>query len=131
MTSLTRAVTGAGGIILIASLFLPWADERTGWEMWTMADLLFLVAGGFAVMAAVTGGAIGVFRPDVSLVGAADLLNVISTLLLVWLVAFDFPEGADREPGVFLALAAAGAIAAAVGDYRVFSGAPVFPKLPR
>ena len=128
-----RLIIGAGGAMLIVSLFLPWADldgvSRNGWELWTMADALFLIAGAFALGTAITGGRIGVFRPDVSLIGATDVLGVVSTVLIAWLVIFDFPAGADREIGVFLALIAAIAIAGGSGDYRVLRGAPVFPRL--
>jgi hypothetical protein len=125
-------VAGAGGALLIASLFLPWADtdgaSRSGWELWTLADVLFLIVGSFAVGTAITGGRFGVFRPDVSLIGATDLLSVLSTILLGWLLIFDFPEGATGEIGAFLALIAVAAVACGVGDYRVFRGAPLFPK---
>ena len=128
-----RLIAGAGGAALIASLFLPWARvagiDRSGWELWTMADVFFLIVGAVAVCAAVTGGRYGVFRPDVSLIGATDLLAVITTVLITWLVAFDFPQRATREPGVFIALGAAAAIAAAVGDYSTLRGAPMFPRL--
>lgn len=70
-------------------------------------------------VAALTGGHIGLFRPDVSLMGAADILNVIASLLLLWLLLFDFPEGLDRGVGVFLALA--GAAVAACGAGRALS----------
>ncbi len=49
--------------------------------------------------------------------------------MLVWLLVFDFPEGASRGIGIFLALIASAGIAAASGDYRVTRGAPLFPKL--
>ena len=131
---IARAVTGAGGALMLVALFLPWADvggaDRSGWELWTMADVLFAIAGLFAIGAAITGGRIGVFRPDLSLNGATDLLGILSTLLLVWLIAFDFPSGAGREVGVWLALVAAITIACGVGDYRVLRGAPVFPRTP-
>jgi hypothetical protein len=123
-----RVVAGVGGVLLIVALFLPWAGDRNGWELWTMADLLFLVAGVAAIGTALSGGRFGLFRPDLSLIGATDLLGVVSSVLLAWLIVFDFPAGADREPGVFLALVAAMAIAGGVGDYRVFSGAPSFPS---
>ena len=128
-----RLVAGAGGTLLLASLFLPWAEiggtDRTGWELWTMADVFLLVVALVAILAGVTGGRIGVFRPDVSLIGAADLLAVITTVLLGWLLLFDFPAGGGREFGAFLALAAAASIAGAVGDYRVLRGAPMFPRV--
>jgi quinol-cytochrome oxidoreductase complex cytochrome b subunit len=126
-------IVGAGGALLIVSLFLPWADVqgvgRSGWELWTMADVFFLIVGLIALVAALSGGRIGVFRPDLSLSGAADLLALVSTALLVWLIVFDFPAGASRDVGVFLALIAAIAIAAGAGDYRPLAGAPWFPRL--
>ena len=126
-------VTGAGGVLLILSLVLPWAGvgdaERNGFELWTMADVFLLIAGAAAIAKAITGGRVGVFRPDVSLNGAADLLGVIATVLLAWLVLFDFPAGAGREIGVYLALVAAMTIAAGAGDYSTLRGAPMFPRL--
>jgi hypothetical protein len=127
-----RLIAGAGGVLLIASLFLPWADNegvsRSGWELWTMADVLFLIVGAVAIVATITGGRFGLFRPDVSLKGATDILGVVATILICWLLIFDFPEGASREIGVFLALIAAAAVAGGAGDYRVLRGASLFPK---
>jgi hypothetical protein len=126
-----QLIAGAGGGLLIISLFLPWADvdgvSRSGWELWTMGDVFLLIAGVTALGAAITGGRIGLFRPDLSLNGATDLLGVLATVLLTWLVIFDFPEGANREIGVFLALGAVVAIAGGAGDYRVLrSGSRAF-----
>lgn len=61
--------------------------------------------------------------------GAADLLGLVATTLLAWLILFDFPSGASREVGVFLALVAAIAIAGGVGDYSTLRGAPLFPRI--
>ncbi len=125
---LGRRVCGAGGALLVVSLFLPWAEGVSGWELWTMADFYLLIVGLAGIGTALTGGRVGVFRPDVSLRGAADLLAVIATLLLTWLVVFDFPEGDGREIGVFLALLGAIAVAGGAGDYAPLRGAPWFPK---
>jgi len=118
-----QLIAGAGGVLLIVSLFLPWADVqdvgRSGWEFSTMADVFFLIAGLVAIGAAITGGRVGFFRPDLSLNAATDLLGVVATLLLAWLVIFDFPAGADPEIGVYLALIAAITIAGGAGDYSV------------
>ena len=61
-----QLIAGAGGALLIVSLFLPWADaggaSRSGWELWTMADVFFLIAGLCAIAAAFTGGRFGLFR---------------------------------------------------------------------
>jgi drug/metabolite transporter (DMT)-like permease len=128
-----QLITGAGGVLLILSLFLPWTgtDEtrRTGFELLRIGDVFFLVAGLVAVAAALTWKRYGLFRPDLSLSGAADLLGLVATILLAWLIIFDFPSGASREVGVFLAMAGAIAIAAGVGDYSTLRGAPLFPRI--
>jgi len=127
-----QLIAGAGGVLLIVSLFLPWAEKggvsRSGWELWTMADVFLLITGLMAIAMALTGGRVGVFRPDLSLSAAADLLGLVATVLLAWLVIFDFPDGASREIGVFLALIGAIAVAAGAGDYAPLRGAPWFPK---
>ena len=133
MPLLGQSVAGAGGAVLIASLFLPWASadggDRNGFELLTMGDVFLLIVGLVAIGAALTWGRFGLFRPDMSVNGAADLLAVAATIALAWLILFDFPPGAGREIGVFLALGATIAIAAAVGDYSVLRGAPPFPRL--
>jgi hypothetical protein len=128
-----QLITGAGGVLLIVSLFLPWAGagetHQTGFELLTIGDVLLLIAGLVAIAAALTWGRYGLFRPDLSVNGAADLLGVVATILLAWLIIFDFPSGASRELGVYLALAAAIAIAGGVGDYSTLRGAPLFPRI--
>ena len=127
-------IAGAGGVLLIVSLFLPWAEKggvsRSGWELWTMADVFFLIAGLCAIAAAITGGRFGLFRPDLTLIGATDLLGVVATVPIGWLLIFDVPAGADRDRGAFLALIGAMTISGGAGDYRPLRGAPWFPKIP-
>jgi hypothetical protein len=118
--------------LLIGSLFMPWSESaagasQSGWEMFNLSDLLFLITGLFGLAAAVTGGRFGFFRPDLSLNGTADILGVIATVLLVWLIAFDWPSGASREVGIYLALVAAAVLATGAGDFRVKS---LFPRIP-
>jgi hypothetical protein len=127
-----RLLAAGGGALLIASLFLPWADfpdgvSRNGWEALTMSDVYFLIVGLFGIAAAITGGRFGFFRADISLNGATDILGVIAATLLGWLILFDFPSGAGRGAGVYLALIAAIAVACGAGDFRVRS---FFPKMP-
>jgi quinol-cytochrome oxidoreductase complex cytochrome b subunit len=126
-------IVGAGGVLLIVALFLPWADRggesANGWELLTIGDLFLLWVGVLALLAAVTGGRIGLFRPDLSFIAAADVFGVVASVLMAWLIIFDFPEGADRSIGVFLALIGAMAIAGGAGDYSTLRGAPIFPKL--
>jgi hypothetical protein len=128
-----QLITGAGGALLIVSLFLPWASvdgtDQTGFELLTMADVFLLIAGLVAIGAALTRGRFGVFRPDLSVNGAADLLGVVTTISVAWLILFDFPPGASREIGLYLALVAAIAIAGGAGDYSTLRGAPLFPRI--
>jgi hypothetical protein len=128
-----RLITGAGGALLIVALFLPWAgagdSHQTGFELLTIGDVLLLIVGLVAIMAALTWERYGLFRPDLSMKGAADLLSVVTTILLIWLILFDFPPGANREIGIFIALLAAIAIAGGVGDYSPLRGAPLFPRI--
>jgi len=127
-----RLLAGCGGALLIGSLFMPWRERaaggsRSGWEVLTVSDVLFLITGLFGLAAAITGGRFGFFRRDVSLNGATDILGVIAAILLAWLIAFDWPSGASRQAGVYLALVAAATIATGAGDFRVRS---VFPTIP-
>ncbi len=128
-----RLIAGAGGAASILASFLPWAGvqdvNRTGWELNGSVGVLLLFAGVFGIATAITGGQFAVMRPDVSLIGATDILNVTAAVVLAWLIFGDFPEHASREPGVVLALISAGATAFAVADYRPLRGAPLFPRV--
>jgi hypothetical protein len=128
-----RLIAGVGGASLIVALFLPWAGvdgiSRTGWEFNTLAAGLFVIAGVLGIATAITGGQYGAGRPDLSVIAATDLLNTTAMLLLIWLIPFDFPEHATRQPGVFCALLSAAATAFAVADYRPLRGAPWFPPM--
>jgi len=119
-----RVLAGVGGALLIATLFMPWADgpgdtTRNGWELLTMSDVFFLIVGLCGIAAGLTGGRFGLFRPDLSMSGTTDILGVVATILLIWLIVFDFPSGAGQGSGVYVALIASVAIASGAGDFRV------------
>ena len=127
-----RLLAGCGGALLIGSLFMPWSERaagvsQSGWEVLTVSDVLFLITGLFGLAAAITGGRFGFFRRDLSVNGATDILGLIVAILLAWLILFDWPSGASRQAGVYLALVAAVAIATGAGDFRVTS---LFPRIP-
>jgi len=128
-----RLLAGCGGAVLIGSLFMPWSESaagvsRSGWEVLSVSEVLFLITGLFGLAAAITGGRFGFFRRDVSLNGATDILGLIAGILLAWLIVFDWPSGASRQAGVYLALVAAAAITTGTGDFRVRS---LFPRIPQ
>lgn len=119
-----QLIAGAGGVLLIVSLFMPWVEvngaERSGWEFSTTTDVFLLIAALMAIASTLTGGRITLFRPDMSVNAAADLLGVVATVLLAWLLLFDLPSGQSAEIGLFLALAGAVAIMSGAGDYSIF-----------
>jgi hypothetical protein len=129
--ALGRWLAGCGGVLLIASLFMPWSEvtglTRTGWETVSVWDVFVLITGVCGIAAAVTGGQFGFFRRDLSFNGMTDIFGVVLVLLIAWLLLVDFPSGASREVGVYLALAGAAAVASGAGDFRVTSW---FPRLP-
>jgi hypothetical protein len=129
--ALGRLLAGLGGALLIASLFMAWSDAggatHDGWQTLSVWDVFLLVTGVCGIAAAVTGGRFGFFRPDLSFNGMTDIFGVMAATLIAWLILFDFPSGADREVGVYLALVGAAAVAAGAGDFRVRS---LFPSIP-
>jgi hypothetical protein len=130
--ALGRLLAGCGGVLLVASLFMPWSEvtghTRTGWETVSVWDVFVLITGVCGIAAAVTGGRFGFFRSDLSFNAMTDICGVILGILIAWLILFDFPSGASRETGVYVALAGAAAVATGAGDFRVTAW---FPPLHR
>jgi drug/metabolite transporter superfamily protein YnfA len=128
---LGRWLAACGGVLLIASLFMPWSEvtgvTRTGWETVSVWDVFVVITGACGIAAAVTGGRFGFFRPDLSFNAMTDIFGVVVTILIVWLIAVDFPSESSRELGVYVALAGAVVVATGAGDFRVTS---LFPPLP-
>lgn len=119
-----RLMSGVGGALLIAALFLPWAapsgsGTRTGWQLLQASDVLLLVVGVFGIATAITGGRFGLFRRDLSFSAATDLLGLVGTFLVAWLVTVDFPADASRKEGIYLALVGAFVTACGAGDFRM------------
>ena len=126
-----RLVAGVGGLLLFGFLFLPWFGEAgvnsTGWEGQSSTDLYLLITALVAVAAALPSTR-AMLLPGVTMSGAAALLGSVGTVLLIWLSFIDFPSGADRKVGVYLALLAA--IIVAVGGYMSAQGGPVSARAP-
>jgi hypothetical protein len=113
-----RLVAGIGGLMLFGFLFLPWFGEgglnSDGWEGQSSTDIFLLITAIVAVASALPAGRAHLI-PGVTMSGAAAVLGGVATVIMVWLSFIDFPSGADRKIGVYLALVAA--IVVAVGGY--------------
>jgi hypothetical protein len=110
-----QAVAAGGGLLLIISLFLPWfgaagAESLSGWEGQTTNDIYLLITALVALGALALGG--GAMLPGLTWSGATALLGGVATILMLWLVVIDFPDGGDRKIGLFLGLLAVLVIAA-------------------
>ena len=101
---LGRLLAGAGGVLLIASLFMTWTGGADGWEALAATDVLLVLVGLHGIAAAFTGGRHGYFRPDLSLNATADITAVFTAVVVGWWIAADAPDGAGA--GSWLALAA-------------------------
>jgi hypothetical protein len=113
-TNQGNLIAAGAGVVLIILLFLPWAsvegaDNFSGWQVFTIGDIFFLITGLVAIAAALTAG--GVLLPGLSWNGAATLLGGVATILMLWVLIFDWFDGTSRTIWVFLALIAAAAIA--------------------
>jgi hypothetical protein len=107
-----QMIAAAGGVLLFIFLFLPWFGEGdvsfSGWEGQSSTDVYLLITALVAVM---LGLGTGPPVPGVTPGGATALLGAVATILLLWLVIFDFPDGLGREVGLYLSLLASAAIA--------------------
>ena len=126
-----RLLAGCGGALLIGALFLPWSETagvaHEGWQTLRTWDVFLVITGASGIAAAITDGRFGFFRPDLSFNGMTDIFGVVAGILIAWLILFDLPSGANREVGLYLALAGAVAVATGAGDFRVRS---LFPRMP-
>ncbi|MDF0531575.1 hypothetical protein P0W64_12410 [Tsukamurella sp. 8F] len=133
ITFLRRLICGTAGTAMVVALFLPWNliqdADRITWGMWKLTFPLCAVLALCALTTAITGGQIGLNRPDVSIIGATDGLGVITTATLAWLLFYDSPAHASAQPALILALASAAAAAFGAADYRPLRGAPLFPRM--
>ena len=144
-TSPAAIVAAIGGAVVIVSLFLDWvgvggignvslppgaenlpgasaaidaaksAATQTGWEVNHGFDVYLLIVGIFAIVPAIvvlTGSDAEI--PYFS-AGVGFLLTVIGIVCLLVAMFVDFPNGADRKIGMWLALAAL--IGTAVAQY--------------
>jgi hypothetical protein len=123
-------LAGLGGLALLVSLFLTWysvtggSRELTGWQSFSIIDVLLALAALLGIALAVTTATRRTPAVPVALGVIAGPVGVLATVLV--LIRLLDPPGPnellDLGPGVWLALAGAAAVAAgawwSIGDER-------------
>jgi hypothetical protein len=102
-----------GAVVLIVSVFLDWYRSLSGWTVFEIVDLvlvglalwtIFLLVGGLGLVKTT-------FNPTAALIGA-----VVTLVIVLTQITNDPPavagSGADKEVGIWLALAGAGLMVA-------------------
>ena len=133
--SLGQVIAAVGGIALLVATFLPWigvsgpslpagvslpdgatvGDSSDNLWQGSSLDIYLGITGVVALLPALL--ALADAAEEFSFVSAATLLlGVVGTVLVIAFITVDFPDGADREVGAFVGLAAT--IVIAVGGFR-------------
>ncbi len=124
-------LAGAGGIALIVSLLLPWFDEESGYTALTVIDVLLTLLALLALSLPILQAT----RDSPALPVAAAVLTVtfgiVGVLLVLFRVIDDPWAGAERDIGIWIALAATVAIEASGWmslDNEYVKGLPADPE---
>ena len=100
-------VAALGAILLIVSLFLDWYEDRTGFTVFEVLDLV-LVGLALVIIASLAGG-MGLVRQTVT--PGTSLLVAVLTVLTVASQIVNHPPaavgGVDKDLGIWLALSGA------------------------
>jgi hypothetical protein len=112
-----QMIAGAGGVVLIISVFLDWVAGRSAWDAFSIVHVIMLLIGIAAVAFAVLPAA----SAAVTLPAGLPLL-----IAALGIAAFGFAAGWELEisGGIGVWLAVIGSLAIAYGAYDA-AGAPV------
>jgi peptidoglycan/LPS O-acetylase OafA/YrhL len=102
-------ITALAGLVLLASLFLPWygSPGATGWEALTVNDVLLAAVGVFALALFFVTAHQPVPALPIALDALVTLAGMVAVALVLVRVGFPPGEPGSREWGLWLALAAA------------------------
>ncbi len=129
-----QMIAAAGAVVLLVATFLPWigisgpsvpaniplpsgASANTTENIWkgSTLDIYLLITGVVALLPALM--ALTDSAEEFSFISAATLLlGTVAVILVIAFLTVDFPDGADRKIGAFIALAAA--VVIAIGGFR-------------
>lgn len=125
-----QMIAAAGGLVLIISLFLSWAEGAFGgsasaWELFSGMDIILLIIA----LIAIAVGAVRAAEASVNLPGSSDLgAFVLGILALGWVFGFVL-ETSSAGIGAWLALLATVAIAYGTAE-AVFGSLTPRPGAP-
>jgi hypothetical protein len=116
-------VASIGAVLLIASLFLDWYEQITGFTVFEFLDLLLIMLA-LSTIASLAGG-LGLVRPAVS-PGISLAVAIFTVLVVASQVINDPPAvagrvGPGKDVGIWLALGGAGlmVVGAVLGYARI------------
>ncbi len=109
-----QMIAAGSAVLLFIFMFLPFWEagsvSSSLWESSSTFDIYLLITVLVAIAAALTAAA-GHVLPGMTLNGATALLGGVGTVLMLWLLIFDWPDGFSRQIGAFLVLIAVAGIA--------------------
>ena len=116
-----------GGVLLIASLFMPWYDDVSGFEALTVIDILLVLVAAVGIALAVLQAT----QTSPALPVAFGVLSVTTGVIGVLLVLFRLIDAPGQlgGPGVGAWLGLAAAVGITVGGWRSIANEHV-PHLP-
>ena len=104
---------GAGGVLLLVALFLPWFDSQTGWESFTITDVIAaLVAVGALTLLAVTAR-FSSASPAIAYEALLTLVAAVAFAVIAIRLLSPPGENVSLEAGAWLGLLASFGIVAA------------------
>jgi hypothetical protein len=102
-------LAAAGGILLIASLFLPWyegTEPVTGFEAMTVIDILLALLAALALALPILQATQDAPNKPVGAAVLGVVLGALGTLLVVFRLIDAPADGLEVRPGAWIAFAA-------------------------
>jgi hypothetical protein len=100
-------LAGIAGAVLIASLFLHWYGSKTGWQSFTVIDVILLIVGLFGITIVAVNATQRTMAIPQAAAGLSVLPALVAVVLTVYRAASPPTAGVTREAGVWVALGAA------------------------
>lgn len=120
-------VTGASGVMLLVALFLPWYEDLTAWEAFTVLDLILALLALAALSVPIVTSGHRVPALPLALQSLTALFGLLCLPLVLFRVLNLPGDAHGREWGLWIALAAvigivAGALVAMRDERRSPAG---------